>query len=202
MNTDDNAERLIELIPKIYQTINSHFSAYIQNSIKDFFNDRRELIKEAQKYASELRSDSEKLLNFINASMIGIITAIFSGAFGLSKGEKWFLFAAFGFHALLFLFSYLFNRKYINQRIKNIPEIYEKTISKFMVLAEDDFKEIREIYIDPAISNVKTYRKIYGWVIFCLIVLMIGLIVGSYFMADLLIENLYPSSSILNENVE
>ncbi|MEV2353389.1 hypothetical protein ABNF72_17120 [Paenibacillus larvae] len=152
LNSTDSAAKIDELLPKIEKTISNHFSAYIQDSIKKFFNDRKDVVKEAHKFGSDLKKESDKLLTYINTSLIGIITAIFSASLGLSKGERWYLIIALIFHALLFIFSYLFNRSYIEKRKNEITRLYGKYTSKFVVLAEDDLEDIKKIYIDPGVK--------------------------------------------------
>ncbi|MGF9713729.1 hypothetical protein [Paenibacillus naphthalenovorans] len=177
LNSTDSSAKIDELLPKIEKTISNHFSAYIQDSIKKFFNDRKDVVKEAHKFGSDLKAESDKLLTYINTSLIGIITAIFSGSLGLSKGERWYLIIAFLLHAVLFIFSYLFNRNYVDKRKNEITNLYEKYTSKFVVLAEDDLEDIKKIYIDPAVENVNSYLRLYKKVIIGLIVLMILLII-------------------------
>ncbi|TVY09069.1 DUF2207 domain-containing protein [Paenibacillus cremeus] len=184
LNSTDTAEKIDELLPKIEKTISNHFSAYIQDSIKKFFNDRKDVVKEAHKFGSDLKAESDKLLTYINTSLIGVITAIFSGALGLSKGERWYLIVAFALHALLFIFSYVFNRNFVEKRKDEITSLYDKYTSKFVILAEDDLEDIKKIYIEPAVINVKSYLKLYKRVIIGLVAFMIILIVIGIWLPD------------------
>ncbi|MCR8633511.1 hypothetical protein [Paenibacillus radicis (ex Xue et al. 2023)] len=193
LNTSDNTKKLDELLPKIEKTISSHFTAYIQDSIKKFFNDRKEVIKEAHKFASDLKSEAEKLLTYINTSLIGIITAIFSGALGLSKGERWFLLVAFALHLLVFLLSYLFNRGYVKRRMKETLDLYDQYIEKFVILAQDDLDDIKRIYINPSKLTIESYLRKYFWVIAGLIVLMCALIILGVKLPDTFFEITPPS---------
>ncbi len=199
LNSTDTSERIDELLPKIEKTIENHFSAYIQDSIKKFFNDRKDVVKEAHKFGSDLKAESDKLLTYINTSLIGVITAIFSGALGMSKGERWYLIFAFALHALLFIFSYLFNRNFVEKRKSEIENLYEKYTSKFVILAEDDLKDIKNIYIMPAVENINSYLQLYkrviiGLVLFMSVLILIGILLpNSFFMKN---ENSNPDSTV------
>ncbi|NRF89827.1 hypothetical protein HQN89_02080 [Paenibacillus frigoriresistens] len=186
LNTSEGAKKLNELAPTIEKTIRSHFAAYIDNSIKKFFNDRKDVIKEAHKFASDIKGGSDKLMTYINASLIGIVTAIFAGSLGLSKGERWFLLLAFGLHVIAFLGTYLANSKFVRKRLEDIEKIYDEYTSKFVVLAEEELEDIKRIYIEPSIKNVKGYLKTYrrvtiGVTIFMIILIGIGLYLPNTF---------------------
>ncbi|GFZ93956.1 hypothetical protein GCM10008018_45530 [Paenibacillus marchantiophytorum] len=197
LNSTDSTAKIDELLPKIEKTISNHFSAYIQDSIKKFFNDRKDVVKEAHKFGTDLKAESDKLLTYINTSLLGIITALFSGSLGLSKGERWYLIVALTLHALLFIFSYLFNRSYVEKRKNEITRLYEKYTSKFVVLAEDDLEEIKSIYIEPAVENVNSYLRLYKHVIFGLIAFMILLIAVGFGLP----ESLFTTSNTKTNNV-
>ncbi|WP_270619781.1 hypothetical protein [Paenibacillus macerans] len=176
LETIDSTDNLDKMLLKIEKTISSHFSAYIQDSIKKFFNDRKDVIKEAHKHASDLKSETDKLLSYINTSLIGVITAIFSGAIGLSKGERWFLIVAFVLHLLLFLISYIFNRGFVEKRVDDILQLYKRYTANFVILANDELDEIESMYLTPAAKNIEFYLKLYKRVILCLIIFMVLLI--------------------------
>lgn len=177
LNPSEDVEKLNELAPTIEKTIRSHFTAYIQDSIKKFFNDRKDIIKETHKFASDIKSEADKLMTYINTSLIGIVTAIFAGSLGLSKGERWFLLLAFGLHGIAFLLTYLFNKSFVMKRITNIEKLYDDYIEKFVVLAKNELDEIKGMYIVPSIKNVNDYLKTYRLVTMILILLMMILVV-------------------------
>ncbi|MFF0829012.1 hypothetical protein ACFYU8_19255 [Brevibacillus sp. NPDC003359] len=189
LSSNDTCEKLDELLPKIDKTITRHFSAYIKDSIKDFFGERKDVIKEAHKYASELKGEADKLINYINTSLIGIITAIFSGALGLSKGERWFLVLAFFLHGVVFFVSYLFNKKYVENRMNEIMTLFNEYTSKFVIMEQDELDDIKSTYIEPSRTNVNSYLKSYGWVITSLIILMVLLIVVGLMLPDSMIKS-------------
>lgn len=189
LSSNDTSEKLDGLLQKIDKTITRHFSAYIKDSIKDFFGERKDVIKEAHKYASELKGEADKLINYINTSLIGIITAIFSGALGLSKGERWFLVLAFFLHGIVFLVSYLFNRKYVTNRMNEIMILFNEYTSKFVIMEQEELDDIKNTYIEPSRKNVNAYLKSYRLVITSLIILMILLIVAGLLLSNSLMNN-------------
>lgn len=116
-------------------------------------------------------------MTYINTSLIGIVTAIFAGSLGLSKGERWFLLLAFGLHGIAFLLTYLFNKSFVMRRITNIEKLYDDYIEKFVVLAKNELDEIKGMYIVPSIKNVNDYLNTYRLVTMILILLMMILVV-------------------------
>ncbi|WP_068794074.1 hypothetical protein [Brevibacillus laterosporus] len=181
LSSTETVEKIDSLLPKIDKTVSRHFSAYIKDSVKKFFGDKKDVVKEAHKFGSELKGESDKLLTYINTSLIGIITAIFSGALGLSKGERWLLLSAFILHAIVFLISYLFNRRHVKDRISNIEFVFDKYTSNFVVMEPEEVEEIKKIYIEPSQKKVKSYLKNYFWVILTLVIIMVVcIIIGAY----------------------
>ncbi|MCY9658500.1 hypothetical protein P5G65_25225 [Paenibacillus chondroitinus] len=189
LGTSDSTEKLDELIPKIEKTISSHFTAYIQDSIKKFFTDRKDVVKETHKYATDLKGESDKLLAYINTSLIGVVTAVFSGALGLSKGDRLFLIVAFTLHAAVFTISYFYNKNYVQERIEEIERVYGEYTKEFVVVAEKDLTDIKDIYIYPAVKNVEKYIIRYRNLIAVLVLLMIGAAATSCFLPDSLLNN-------------
>ncbi|MDG0872489.1 hypothetical protein L5D93_08245 [Paenibacillus thiaminolyticus] len=198
IDTVESLEKFDELLPRIEKTITNHFSAYIQDSIKRFFNDRKEVIKEAHKYATELKSEVDKLLVYINTSLIGVITAIFSGALGLSKGERWYLIVAFVLHIIVFYVSYKFNKEHIENRTREITTLYDKYTSIFVVIAQDDINEIKRIYIDPAVMNVNLYLEKYRKVIKYLIIFVFILALIGIYIPNEYFENAPTNSTVID----
>jgi hypothetical protein len=176
LNTAENASKLNELAPTIEKTIKSHFTAYVQDTIKKFFNDRKDVIKEAHKFASDIKGEADKLMTYINASFLGIVTAFFAGSLGLSKGERWYLLLAFGLHAIAFLLTFLFNQIFVKKKLNDIVRIYDEYTNKFVFLASEELAEIKKIYIVHSVENVNKYLRTYMWVTISLIIFMIVLI--------------------------
>ncbi|MVQ37267.1 hypothetical protein GON05_21855 [Paenibacillus sp. MAH-34] len=189
LSTSDSTEKLDELMPKIEKTISSHFTAYIQDSIKKFFTDRKDVVKETHKYATDLKGESDKLLTYINTSLIGVVTAVFSGALGLSKGDRLFLIVAFSLHAIVFAVSYFYNKNYVKERIEEIERVYGEYTKEFVVVAEKDLLEIKNIYINPAVQNVEKYIRRYRNLITILVLLMLAAAVTSYFLSSSFFNN-------------
>ncbi|OMD05143.1 hypothetical protein, partial [Paenibacillus odorifer] len=154
---------------------------YIQDSIKKFFTDRKEIVKESHKFATDIKAEADKLITYINTSLIGLVTAIFAGSLGLSKGERWFLLLAFCLHGIAFVLIFLFNSYFIKKKIRDILNIYEEYTISFVVLAKEELDDIKKIYIDSSEKNVENYLKIYKRVTISLIILMfIFIVVGAY----------------------
>ncbi|MEK0314589.1 hypothetical protein [Cohnella sp. 56] len=194
LNSDETVKKIDELLPKISKTITSHFSAYIKDSIKKFFSERKDVIKEAHKFASDLRGEADKLQTYINTSLIGIITAVFSGALGLSRGERWFLLVAFAFHCIYFAISYFINSNYIRKKSDDIIKLYDDYTSEFVVLDDKEVADIKKTYIEPSMEGVKHYSKRYRNLTIWLVSLMIVLIAAGLFIPDRYFATVKPGT--------
>ncbi|MFB9280099.1 hypothetical protein [Cohnella cellulosilytica] len=184
LNSNETVKKIDELLPKIYKTITSHFSAYIKDSIKKFFSERKDVIKEAHKFASDLRGEADKLQTYINTSLIGIITAVFSGALGLSRGERWFLLVAFAFHCIYFAISYFINGNYVRKKSDDIIKLYDDYTAEFVVLDDNDVADIKKTYIEPSMEGIEHYLRRYRNITIWLVTFMLVLILTGLFLPD------------------
>lgn len=171
--TDDSLNQLDEQLEKIEKTINRHFSLYVNEKIKKFFDETKKAIDEAHKYAKETREAADKVVSNINVSVIGLITAVFSGIVIMSRGDKIFLIVAFVLHFFYFIFSYNFNKYFAVKKQKEILAVYDQSIGYISNITEEEKKEIKQMYIDPASSSIDNNLKIYKWLSIILAVLMI-----------------------------
>lgn len=179
-----------EQLDKMKQTIERHFSMYVQDKIKKFFDDTKDAIDLAHKYALEAREAADKIATNISTSILALITAVFSGIVIMARGNFLFLVVALGLHILYFVLSYSFNRHFAVKKKKDIHYIYDLTSENFSNIAPDEKEEIKEKYVTPAIQSIETNLKKYTWLTVGLIVFMLALIAGTYFTQDLF-TNLY-----------
>lgn len=146
---------------KIYDTIKSHFSAYVKNNIKDFFEDRKDIIDETHKFASELNKEASKLVSYINTSLLGLITALLTVSFILARGNNLLLVVALVVHIFYFVWTYRINRNYVIDRRDDLSALYDKYLSNFVILDSFEIDKMREIYIKPAVGQINNYLKKY-----------------------------------------
>ncbi|TKC19894.1 hypothetical protein [Robertmurraya kyonggiensis] len=182
----ETISQLDEQLDKMKQTIERHFSMYVQDKIKKFFDDTKDVIDLAHKYALEAREAADKIATNISTSIVALITAVFSGIVIMARGNFLFLVVALVLHILYFILSYSFNRHFAVKKKKDIHYIYDLTSENFSNIAPDEKEEIKKKYVTPAIQSIETNLKKYTWLTVALIVFMLALITGTYFTQDLL----------------
>jgi hypothetical protein len=181
----ETISQLDEQLNKMKQTIERHFSMYVQDKIKKFFDDTKDAIDLAHKYALEAREAADKIATNISTSILALITAVFSGIVIMARGNFLFLVVALGLHILYFLLSYSFNRHFAVKKKNDISYIYDLTSENFTNIAPDEKEEIKEKYISPAIRSIQTNLRKYTWLTIGLIIFMLALIAGTYFTQEL-----------------
>ncbi|WP_404331617.1 hypothetical protein [Mesobacillus maritimus] len=181
----ETIKQLDEQLDKMKQTIERHFSMYVQDKIKKFFDDTKDAIDLAHKYALEAREAADKIATNISTSILALITAVFSGIVVMARGNFLFLVVALGLHILYFLLSYSFNRHFALKKQTDINYIYDLTNENFTNIALDEKEQIKEKYVTPAINSIRSNLKKYFWLTFGMIVFMIVLILGTYLTQDL-----------------
>lgn len=196
----ETISQLDEQLDKMKQTIERHFSMYVQDKIKKFFDDTKDAIDLAHKYALEAREAADKITTNISTSILALITAVFSGIVIMARGNFLFLVVALGLHILYFVLSYSFNRHFAVKKKKDIHYIYDLTSENFSNIAPDEKEEIKEKYVTPAIQSIETNLKKYTWLTVGLSLFMLALIAGTYFTQDLF-SNLInqPEQNVPNE---
>jgi len=164
---------LDSLLPKIDKTVRNHFSIYIQDNIKKFFDNTKDAVNEAHKFAIEARAEANQILNSLNRSMMGLFTVAFSAALAQTRGIFIFFMVAVVFHAIYFGFTYQLNRKHAIHRRNSIIKSFNRYINNFSNIDKDEVKKIKRQYIKPAIinidNNIKRYWKVTKWLIFLMI---------------------------------
>jgi cell division protein FtsB len=196
----ETIEQLDEQLEKMKQTIERHFSMYVQDKIKKFFDDTKDAIDLAHKYALEARDAADKIATNISTSILALITAVFSGIVIMSRGNFLFLVVALLLHILYFILSYSFNRHFALKKKNDITDIYDLTSKNFTNIAPDEKEEIKEKYILPAINSITTNLRKYLGLTISLIVFMVILIIGSYFAKDLINNTTnQPTQSVTTE---
>jgi hypothetical protein len=176
---DETINSLDNQLDKMKQTIERHFSMYVQEKIKTFFDDTKDAIDLAHKYALEARETADKIVSNINTTNIALITAVFSGAIVLSRGNYSFLVVALSLHILYLILSYMFNRHFAIKKKGDIEYIYDLTSDKFTSITEEEKKDIKEKYVTPSLDSIDKNIKKYFWLNVFLIAVMVVLIIGA-----------------------
>ncbi|MBM6617279.1 hypothetical protein [Bacillus suaedaesalsae] len=183
---DESIDKLDAQLDKIEKTINRHFSLYVNDKIKKFLDESKKAIDEAHKYAKETREAADKVVSNINTSIIGLITAVFSGIVIMARGNKWFLIVALLLHMFYFGLTYFLNRYFAKKKQKEILDVYDQSIGYISNVTEEEKVEIKQMYIDSASESIDNNLKIYKWLSNSLVVLMLLLsIVVFFFMPNL-----------------
>ncbi|WP_154988876.1 hypothetical protein [Priestia megaterium] len=178
-------QNLDELMHKVRITIEDHFGAYIQDKIKKFFDQRKDLVKEAYSSATEAKETSDKIIASINLLILGLVTASLTAIFAYSKGDRLIFLLALIFHTLYFLISFIVN--FINLKGKGdiIEKSFQDYVDEFSILKEQEVKKIKSTYLKPAIKRLRSSFKWYiGISIFLIIVMVITSIIVWKFGID------------------
>lgn len=200
---EETIEQLDKQLYKMKQTIERHFSMYVQDKIKKFFDNTKDAIDLAHKYALEAREAADKIATNINTTILALITAVFSGIVILSRGNFLFLVIALGLHIVYFIMSYSFNRHFALKKEIDINYIYDLTSENFSNITPDEKEEIKEKYVTPAINSIRVNLKKYFCLTTGLIIFMVLLIIGTYFTRDLFVnQNENPTLNIRQKQKE
>jgi hypothetical protein len=168
----DDISLLDKYLPKIKSTVEHHFTAYIQDKIEKFFDQRKDIVKEAYNAALEAKNYSDKIFQAINLSIIGIITAGLTGIFAYSRGDKSIFILALAFHGIYFLISLIVNFFNYNGKKDDIEKTFNSYTEQFSVLSEEEIKSIKDSYLEPALNRLKNVLTAYCVISIILIVIM------------------------------
>ncbi|TKI86649.1 hypothetical protein, partial [Bacillus mycoides] len=185
---EENLQALDLQLDKMKQTIERHFSLYVQDKIKKFFDDTKDAIELARKYALEAKEAADKIVGNINTAIIALITAVFSGIVIMSRGNYMFFIAALSLHILYFILSFGFNRHFALKKKDDILQIYDLTNDKFANISDEEKKEIKKEYVEPALKTIDTNLKKYGILSLTLITIMVLLMFGARTFSEQLKE--------------
>jgi hypothetical protein len=174
----DDISLLDKYLPKIRSTVEHHFTAYIQDKIEKFFDQRKDIVKEAYNAALEAKNYSDKIFQAINLSIIGIITAGLTGIFAYSRGDKFIFILALAFHGIYFLISWIVNFFNYNGKKEDIEKTFDSYTEQFSVLSEEEIKSIKSSYLEPALTRLKNILTLYCFI-------SIGLVIIMFFAASL-----------------
>ncbi|MFZ3590348.1 hypothetical protein ACOI1C_14110 [Bacillus sp. DJP31] len=180
-HNDDSLGKLDLQLEKVEKTINRHFSLYVNDKIKKFFDETKKAVDEAHKYAKETREAADKVVTNINTSIIGLITAVFFGIVIMARGNKWFLILALLLHMVYFGLTYLLNRHFAKKKQEEILDLFDQSIGYISNVSEEEETEIKHMYIEPASASIDGNLKIYKRITFSLIMLMLLISVVVYF---------------------
>jgi hypothetical protein len=153
-HSSGSIEDIDEQLPIIYETIEQHFSIYVSNQVKDFFDNRKEAIEEAQKYAMNAREAADKIVTNINTAMISIITAIFSAAITMSRGNYTFLFIILILQIIYLVVTYNYNSHFAKKKKEDILNIYKLSSEQIPIVSPVERKKIRETFLIPAVGYI------------------------------------------------
>ncbi|WP_277726691.1 hypothetical protein [Bacillus paranthracis] len=173
LNDEDKLDQVDLQLPKIYDTITTHFKTYIQKEIKEFFDQRKDVEKEAYNAAIEAKSETDKVVQSINLLLLGLITAALTGVFAYSKGEKLIFLLALLFHIIYITLTYFINNKNFSYKEADILASFNGYIKQFSVLTTEETNKIKKTYIEPAFIRLKNALLWYKWLVILLVLLLI-----------------------------
>jgi hypothetical protein len=173
LNDGDTIEELDKRFPKILKTVENNFQSYIQEKIEKFFNQRKDLEKEAREAAKEAKSSTDKITQQINVLMLTLITATFTSIFAYSKSGLVIFYLAILFHALYIFLALLINWFGYHNRSNEISVSFDNYSSNFSVLSSDKNTEIKEMYINKPIKKLRNIFCLYKFISVSLIILLI-----------------------------
>ncbi|MFA2692928.1 hypothetical protein [Bacillus mycoides] len=183
LNDEDNLSIVDVQLPKIRDTINTHFKTYIQKEIKEFFDQRKDLEKEAYNAAIEAKGETDKVVQSINLLLLGLITAALTGVFAYSKGEKFIFLLALSFHIIYILLTFFINNRNFSYKEADILASLEGYIKQFSVLTIEETTKIKETYINPAFKRLNDALNWYKRLVYILIGILICVtFIGYYFL--------------------
>jgi hypothetical protein len=205
-HSSGSIEDIDEQLPIIYETIEQHFSIYVSNQVKDFFDNRKEAIEEAQKYAMNAREAADKIVTNINTAMISIITAIFSAAITMSRGNYYFLSIILILQIIYLLVTYNYNSHFAKKKKEDILNVYKLSSEQIPIVSSDERSKIKETFLTPAINHIDKNLGKYKTLTFSLIsVSIVILFLVSIFYKQLLPEEPKPQEQkiyIIHANKE
>lgn len=172
LSDNDSIEKLDSIIKKVRGTIEDHFQAYIQKQIKDFFDQRKDLVKEAYSVAIEAKDVADKIINNINLMLIGLVTASLTGVFAFSKGDKFIFLLALVFHTMYFVINFIINIFHHKDKKYDIENSFDNYVAQFTILKEKEVEKIKNTYLMPAIKRLKNTLRWYIIISLILIILM------------------------------
>ncbi|WP_338754230.1 hypothetical protein [Bacillus sp. FJAT-52991] len=172
----DDLQKFDSVLPKIRGTIEANFSAYIQKQIKEFFDQRKEVVKEAYNASVEAKSEADKIINSINQSLLGLITASLLGVLAYSKGDKFLFILALSFHIVYFIISYFVNMSNFRSKESDIEHNFNLYVEQFSVLKEDELSTIKQNYLTSALKKLSNRLSLYTGVTIIIVMIMLAAI--------------------------
>lgn len=179
LSDDESLQDLDASMHKIQSTIEDHFTSYIQDKIKKFFDQRKDLVKEAYSAANEAKETSDKIIANINLLVLGLVTASLTGVFAYSKGDKFIFLLALIFHTLYFAISFTVNIINLRGKRPQIKKSFDDYVDQFSVLKSKEVEKIKSTYLEPALKRLSTSL---GWYTGISIFLIVIMLVASLFL--------------------
>ncbi|MBL0388492.1 hypothetical protein JJB07_17965 [Tumebacillus sp. ITR2] len=188
---DNSAEKLDSILTKVRQDVERHFTLYINDTIKKFLDETKNEIKEAHKYAGDIRGEADKVTTSINTSMLSLLTTVFTGAIALiGKYDRWVLIVAFILHLVYLSTSYYFNSNQTQRRKNDIDRTFNSYKAEFVSISDEEWDKIKDIYYSPAVDALSTIQDRYKSITLILVGIMSVLVLltilapASFFKKD------------------
>lgn len=161
LNDEDTFSNLDRLIKKIFQTVEHHFNAYVQEKINHFFNSRENLIKETINHAKELSAQADKLTTSLNTSLLGLIlTGLISSITYIEKQQIFILIVSFIFYISYFILFLILNNSYTKDKINRIEQSFNYFTDETIILSDIEKDDVKVKYLVPSIKDLnKTLRR-------------------------------------------
>lgn len=204
MNDSSNLSDLDKLSTKIRETVDSHFSSYIQNGIKQFFDQRKDIQKEAFNAAIDAKHQADKIIQNINLLMLGLLTASLSTIFTFFRGEVFiFLIAVLG-HLLYFFLSATINIANFRHKKADIEDAFDSYVDHFSSLIPEEVNKIKKTHLVPALNRLRNSFIAYKIISLLLIILMSVVAYGIIIYYDLTIKEIIDSfiGETIDENIK
>lgn len=181
LSDEDNVEKFDRLLPKIIETIEIHFKAYINKQLDQFFDRRKEIVEEAHKAASTSREQTDKVISSINVTLIALITASLTSVFAYNRGDKFLFVIAIASHLIYFIISSIINYYSSKHKRNEIEVQFSNYCDEFAIIEQEQIDNIKDKYLLSSLNRLNGTLKLFKIITLLIIVLVfISLILVIY----------------------
>ncbi|MBY3619549.1 hypothetical protein HGO21_08330 [Acinetobacter sp. CUI P1] len=182
-------------LQNMVETIERHFTLYVNDKINHYFGQTKALLEESQKYAVQAKDEADKIVSNINQTSIGIITALITGILSIINQSMKLLIVSIIIHIIFFSLTTIINSLYSITKKKSIEDGYEHYSSNYSNLSVNEKNDLKNAYVVPGLNLIRSYMQRYLWISGSIILLLVSISIIAIFSPDRL-------TSVLKDTVE
>lgn len=174
LSEESDLAEIDENISSIYNSITSKFDAYIDGKLDKFISNQKDVEKEAFKTAIDLKNEADKIVQSINATLLGLATTGLVSIIAYTKGDRWIFQIALAFFAIYVLVSMVVNRLNYRNRGKEAIEHLQVYLDQVPALEEDKKLEMEKRHLHKPIKKLQGILRLYTGISLIMVLLLVG----------------------------